>query len=738
MPMPPCRHHWIDAPRRSQRAETTARLGMPEPLLPVVDAHRRLRGPYTAAGTLMRALVPDALTAVPELVEAHTIEILTVAPELRTLVPSTHETLTSLAVPEERTRFYSRLRTLRLAHGLTEFLRDLVRQTAAGPSSLVFDNVHEADQTDREFLSVLLRRLDPALIAVVVGTGAEGPAEGADDPLVTALHRYAHRVDAPEHGTPPPVVAAPPASRSRQLAERYVESDCTDDAPGPMAAYAALSAEERAALHDRRAGQLEATGEQSLRLGAIPYHREHGSDPSGAGARAVREALDYCIDMGFYEATVDFGVRGRALIDWKRDTGMWWAFTTKMTTSLAALARPEEAEALYDEVRTVSTDPAVHLQAAYATAMLYTRHFTDERRDHRRALAWINESIAISTLLPDAGQRAFHTVFHQNGLALIENHLGRPEEALRLVDEGLARLDRELEPGEHRLHRSVLRYNRAQVYMAIGRHEEALADYTAVIEEDPNYPEYHFDRAGVLRRLGRDDEALAEYETAMRLSPPFPELYYNRADLLAARGDVDGALADFRYVLEIDPDYVDAHVNLAGLLVEADRAVEAAQVVAAGLAVQPGHPYLLSLLGRLEADTGRYDAARAALDAAVDADPQCAQAWATRAVLAFETGDLAGAVHDFTRSLEITKDAVVFLNRGSVHQELNRWPAAIADFDRAVALDPEEPDGWLRRGTCRLRVGDLPGARLDFERFLTLAPERSDEVPAAAPAAGRT
>jgi hypothetical protein len=38
---------------------------------------------------------------------------------------------------------------------------------------------------------------------------------------------------------------------------------------------------------------------------------------------------------------------------------------------------------------------------------------------------------------------------------------------------------------------TVLRYNRAQVYAGVGRLEEAVADYLAVIEQDPNYPEYH-------------------------------------------------------------------------------------------------------------------------------------------------------------------------------------------------------------------------------------------------------
>ena len=54
---------------------------------------------------------------------------------------------------KERTRFYSRLRTLRIAHGLVEFLRDLPVQA---PASLVVENLDEADPTDAEFMSILL------------------------------------------------------------------------------------------------------------------------------------------------------------------------------------------------------------------------------------------------------------------------------------------------------------------------------------------------------------------------------------------------------------------------------------------------------------------------------------------------------------------------------------------------------------------------------------------------------
>ena len=740
-------HYWVDAAGQSHRAAIIAGLPIPPPLLAVTSAHRRLRGPYTAAGTIMRALAADALERFPALVAAHEIEVRCVTPELRDRIPATLETLTSLAVPAERTRYYSRLRTLRIAHGLTEFLRDYA--TAIGERrSIVLDHVDRADQTDQELVSVLLRRLDPALLTLVVGTSGGGAAsqdglvaERLPDSLSGALARYAHRHDggapvrspaAIDPGQAGKLAMASDCAEGIRRAAAYVRGDGVNDAPELESAYLQLAAAERGRLHDERAAELVAAGEFSLRLGAIPYHRERGTDPGGAGAQALREALDYCIDMGFYEAAVDFGQRGRALVNWQAQQDLWWTFTTKMTTSLAALGRPAEAEELFDEARTSSASAWVHMQAAYATAMLYTRHHEAERRDHDRALGWINEAIAIATLLPDVKDRAIQTVFNQNGLALVESHQGNHEDALRLVSEGLDRLDADLDPGEHRLHRSVLRYNRGQVYAGLGQLEEALADYTAVIAADPHYAEYHFDRAALLRRLGRDDEAMAEYETAMRLSPPFPELYYNRGDLRSAQGDLDGALADFGYVLEIDPGYVDAYINRVALLLAAGQPAAARHDLVTGLAVAPDDPHLLCLLARLELEDGHHDEARAAADAAVRAGAGVAEAWATRAAIAFEAGDPGTALADLTRALELAPDPAVLFNRAIAHQALGNWAPAEADFTRVLEAEPAEAEAWLRRAECRDRLGNADGASDDLRRAAAMAPgHRAAEVVAA-------
>jgi hypothetical protein len=53
------------------------------------------------------------------------------------------------------------------------------------------------------------------------------------------------------------------------------------------------------------------------------------------------------------------------------------------------------------------------------------------------------------------GQYPTGVAFYRNGLALVEMNLGSPAEALRLVDECISGLDRDLRPDEHRLHRSA-------------------------------------------------------------------------------------------------------------------------------------------------------------------------------------------------------------------------------------------------------------------------------------------
>lgn len=682
-------HHWIVGASRHDRATLADSLALPLALAEPVSAHRRLRGPYTAAGSLLRAIVPQVLAEFPALPGRFDIEILAAAPELNAIMPMARQTLTSSATVRERTRFYSVDRTTQLAHGMTEFLRDYLAEV--GPRSLVVHDLDQADPTDAELIAILLRRLDPSVLTLIVCTGQDE----LDQSLAAALRRYCVRQDAPAAVAP---VDATAANRPAiELAARYVAGECLSEQPAARLAYEGLDPDQRAALHVARADELEAAGEFSLRLGAIPFHRQRAGDPRAV--EALRFGIDHCSVMGFYHATVDFAVRARPLVDWSQPK-LCHLVTARMALALIMTGRPEGVEDLYHEARLFTTEPEMHMTAAYSTAMLYTRHAEPERIDHLTAKAWINQAIAFARTFADPAERAFHTVFMENGLALIESHMRNYEEALRLVEAGYARLSAELEPEEHLLHRSVLTHNSGQVRVAAGRLDEALADFTEAIQQDPNYAPYYFDRAAVLHRLHRDEEAVLDYAAAIRLSPPLAEAYYNRGDVRAGLGDPHGALADFDYTLELRPEFVPAYVYRAGLHADLGNDDQARRDVDAGLALEPANPHLLSIRGQLDAAAGDLAAAATSYDEAIASDPTLQAAWAGRATVAFERGDVDAALRDLDQALQLGDEAALRFNRAAAFMAAERWDEALADLNRAAELDPTDEDTVAERERC--------------------------------------
>ena len=236
-------HYWISAPLRAERDRLRAGLALP-PLLAVVSAHHHPRGPYTAVGTLLRLIGPDVLRRRPDLATRHRIELRETTPEPADLVPAILRPLENSAKgPVAVSRYPARLHSLRVSHGLVDFLDRHLTDLGGGPRTLVVEDAHHADATDREFLAVLLRRMPAELLTVVVTTGTDAPAELPGPPsasLPQALLAHTERVTGP--------TALPQAGVQRdtgQLARVCVESDGTD-----VEAVPAAGEDEYAHAHD--------------------------------------------------------------------------------------------------------------------------------------------------------------------------------------------------------------------------------------------------------------------------------------------------------------------------------------------------------------------------------------------------------------------------------------------------------------------------------------------------------
>src|SRR5205823_943743 len=175
--------------------------------------------------------------------------------------------------------------------------------------------------------------------------------------------------------------------------------------------------------------------------------------------------------LGLYEDALRYG---EGLLEMAAEHApgdeLRWSIIFKLLMCYMGLQDPQASLKLAEgeAMKVVERDHAAWRgQLFYLLAMLYARY--QKPRDFAKGELYLDRGLEAmgQAELPE-GEFHFQSVFNRNGLAMIRNFQGRHQEAIELCRAGLMRLDHHLSIEKHRLHRSVLLYNMAQVYFAIG------------------------------------------------------------------------------------------------------------------------------------------------------------------------------------------------------------------------------------------------------------------------------
>jgi tetratricopeptide (TPR) repeat protein len=86
--------------------------------------------------------------------------------------------------------------------------------------------------------------------------------------------------------------------------------------------------------------------------------------------------------------------------------------------------------------------------------------------------------------------------------------------------------------------------------------------------------------------------------------------------------------------------------------------------------------------------------------------------------------DLNGAIADFTRAIELDpKDDAAYYNRAQAKRLKKDAAGAIADYTRAIELGSTNPAAYNNRGNARAENNDRDGAIADYTRAIELKPD---------------
>lgn len=601
----------------------------------------RETGLWAGVNTLVREVLPVLEEGAPGRVDRYAIEINTVLPALRSRF-ALPETLTDSAEGAEAVRNYAVDRAYRIPHGIIDLLEDVHRLAPSSRWVVLCDDYDRAGVLVRRFFRELVRRRGEAFGLTLVLAVSPG---GADE----ALQPFGENVAAERLRLDLPLDPVPPRSRAEMtVLARELERGIKEDF-----AQMEIQIPDLIRYWSESENPARAHVWQAFALGRYNHHGFYEDALAYAGP--VLEHLDEIASgVGYFTR---------------------WNVVGSIFGCLVSIGQVERAyQVVKEEALEKIFAPADRARVCYVMSMLHARFLPE--RDMEKADAFLQEGLRElekEGVRPD--DRHFLRVFLNNGLALIRHRQGRAEEAVQLCHEGYAHLSEYLAGDKHRLHRSVLLYNIAQVYTATEEYDRAVEYFTATMALDPNYSEYYNERGNIFLKTGRFGDAIRDYEEAIRLSPPYPEVWTNLGQCYRMMGRLDEAAAAYSRALDLDPAVNLALAGRAQVLDELGRAEEALADYDAALVLHPAQPLLLANRAALRFEAGLLEEAAGDLDQAIRMAPGHPALYRNRAVALEGLGRREAAVRDLSRYLELVPAAP---DRGEVEERIAAMQGAAA------------------------------------------------------------
>ena len=159
---------------------------------------------------------------------------------------------------------------------------------------------------------------------------------------------------------------------------------------------------------------------------------------------------------------------------------------------------------------------------------------------------------------------------------------------------------------------------------------------------------------------------------------------------------------------------------------QAGRLAEAESLYAAALKAQPDFPPALHLLGLLRFHQQNFAGARGLLERALAHQPGAPDTLLYYGATLAALGENDAALEILARALAAAPNAsakaLALATRGDVLLNLERPAEALADFDQAVAAQPDLIAAWNNRGLALISLKRPEDALACFDRVLALMP----------------
>lgn len=242
-------------------------------------------------------------------------------------------------------------------------------------------------------------------------------------------------------------------------------------------------------------------------------------------------------------------------------------------------------------------------------------------------------------------------------------------------------------------------------------------DNTNKIEEEANL----ITLGNANKKQGNHSDAFAAFKRVLKQNPHNSAALAGMGDLFLQTGMLDSAADFYSAAIKENPRIADAHNGLGSV-----------RYYLSVMAANPNYAVLNKIPDPARYSQLQYDSAIAEYTNAISIDSTRVDALTNRGVIRDSHGDRSAAIEDYTRAIKIKPTyAEAYNKRAAAYKASGRFTDAFADYTAAIKLDSGSyefnstlhfANAYFGRGNVQYQLGNYELAVADYDSALALEP----------------
>jgi tetratricopeptide (TPR) repeat protein len=221
--------------------------------------------------------------------------------------------------------------------------------------------------------------------------------------------------------------------------------------------------------------------------------------------------------------------------------------------------------------------------------------------------------------------------------------------------------------------------------------KRAIADYTQVIQLDPQESAAYNNRGLVYAELGDLMRAIADYTQAIQLDPQYAIAFCNRGVAYDYSGDVNSAIADYTQAIQLDPQFSTAYSYRGESYQNLGNYTKAMKDYDKAVSLTPDDPDLLNNVayGMVLMNIDLQKALEY-INQSLEIQPDDPDSLDTQAFIYYKLGEYDKALQVFNYLIEKKQFTYSYYGRGLVYEAMGEKERAVSDLRLFLAEYPDD------------------------------------------------